>query len=504
MKIFLYRAVILVGLCVLSHWAFGEFHGLRLRQLRRSERHRREQGDRRAWNGHFKAVFSEPRDHAYLPIYYASFWVDHAIDGKEPWIYHLINVLLHGLNAFLLALVLRPLLKSELLAFGAAAVFAVHPVLAESVVWASGRKDLISTTFMLLALLAGDRGWRKESLWRSAVLPALLFLLALFAKAMVFVLPLIVFLLLPKSDEEETKRGLGRFGPGFWATSCCSVFAVLVHMSVASGQGTIGVDAEVGHFDRAVGMLGALGAYATNLLLPTKLAVAYDMPFDGSFGSLQLRGLAILLLAGFAIWRWRAQASLWAIGLLWFLAALVPVNNLFPPFGGRDGGSLPLCGGHGLRASACGGRRELPPSWERHALTRKPAGRCFGFRAHGSRADACLARFGDLVEERHRSQPIGCSSLSAVGTGLRAEGIEFTNCRGSRFVGRSVAPLCYCRREEQGRSPSDAGAHQSWLLWKLAGPVSPRHSRPSKDSTQFFPKKRSWIAEIVKNSTTPK
>ncbi|MCA9321148.1 MAG: hypothetical protein KDB53_10450, partial [Planctomycetes bacterium] len=28
---------------------------------------------------HFRAVFSEVRDHAYLPLYYASFWIDHAI-----------------------------------------------------------------------------------------------------------------------------------------------------------------------------------------------------------------------------------------------------------------------------------------------------------------------------------------------------------------------------------------------------------------------------------------
>ena len=117
--------------------------------------------------GHFGQVFSEPRDHAYLPFYYASFWIDYAIDGKEPSIYHWLNICWHVLNAFLLFLLGRRILQSSLFGFLAAAIFVVHPVLTESVVWASGRKDLLSSAFMLLALNLWCRAkpgssWAKE------------------------------------------------------------------------------------------------------------------------------------------------------------------------------------------------------------------------------------------------------------------------------------------------------------------------------------------------------
>src|SRR5262249_20644604 len=67
------------------------------------------------------------------PLPFTSFWVDYHVWGLQPLGYHLVNVLLHASNALLVWFVLRRMRLPG--AWMAAAIFALHPMQAESVVW---------------------------------------------------------------------------------------------------------------------------------------------------------------------------------------------------------------------------------------------------------------------------------------------------------------------------------------------------------------------------------
>jgi protein O-mannosyl-transferase len=91
----------------------------------------------------------------YYPLLHTSFWIDYQLWRFDTLGYHLVNVALHVANAILLALVLgRVGVRGALVA---AALFALHPVHAESVAWISERKNVLSGLFFLAALLAAAR-----------------------------------------------------------------------------------------------------------------------------------------------------------------------------------------------------------------------------------------------------------------------------------------------------------------------------------------------------------
>src|SRR6266480_6390139 len=88
----------------------------------------------------------------YYPMVFTTFWAERRIWGITPVGYHMTNVLLHAANAVLVWIVLSRLKIPG--AWLASMLFAVHPVHVESVAWITERKNVLSGTFYLGALLA--------------------------------------------------------------------------------------------------------------------------------------------------------------------------------------------------------------------------------------------------------------------------------------------------------------------------------------------------------------
>lgn len=98
-------------------------------------------------------IWADPRSSPqYYPLVFTSYWLEYRIWGTNPRGYHAVNVLLHGTNAVLLALLLQTLAVPG--AWVAAFIFAVHPVHVESVAWVSERKNVLSGALYLSSLLA--------------------------------------------------------------------------------------------------------------------------------------------------------------------------------------------------------------------------------------------------------------------------------------------------------------------------------------------------------------
>lgn len=273
-------------------------------------------------------AFANSEQQWWLPLLWASFMLDTELFGTAPFGYHLVNVLLHALNAGLLFWVLSRMTKSIWPAAAVAALFALHPQRVEAVAWITSRKDVLSGLFFFLALLAYLRHAEKPSAARMAPVAAFM-LLGLMSKAILIVLPPILLLLdfwpLRRAGDPLDRREWKTWGRLFlekWPLILLAAVFVGIGLTthITGRGGTV-------HYSAAT-RLGLVPpnywAYAAKILWPHPLSIIYperDVAVPG-IAVLSLLGLG---LATVVLFRMRRRHPAPLVGWLWFLVALLPV-----------------------------------------------------------------------------------------------------------------------------------------------------------------------------------
>lgn len=128
------------------------------------------------------------------PITWLSHMLDCDIYGLNPMGHHWTNLQLHIANTLLLFFILQQMTGALWKSAFVAALFALHPLHVESVAWIAERKDVLSTFFGMLTILAYIRYVKKRNIFRY-FLVLILLSLGLMAKPMLVTLPFVLLLL---------------------------------------------------------------------------------------------------------------------------------------------------------------------------------------------------------------------------------------------------------------------------------------------------------------------
>jgi Tfp pilus assembly protein PilF len=265
----------------------------------------------------------------WIPLTWISYMADVQIFGAQPGALHLSNLLLHVLNTLLLFTWLRRTTGAVGRSVFVAALFAVHPLHVESVAWITERKDVLSTLFLLLALLVYAAYVRRPTLPRYVAV-GLCFVAGILAKPMLVTLPFILML----CDVWPLGRVTLDARTG-WAASVREkwpLFAIAAGASavafITQDRGGAMVASQV--FPIGLRVENALVSYILYIwqtVWPVGLILNY--PYPSSIPIWQAGGAAALLAGVSWLALRSARARPWlAMGWLWFVGTLVPVIGL--------------------------------------------------------------------------------------------------------------------------------------------------------------------------------
>lgn len=128
------------------------------------------------------------------PVWLASVLADVCLGGGRMAVYRVTSACWHALGALLLAFLAWRLMKDELAALMAGALFAVHPLHVEAVSIITFRPDLLCLAFMLVCILLHREsrlraGWKAAAFLAASLAAAAL---ALLSKETAVVLPILL------------------------------------------------------------------------------------------------------------------------------------------------------------------------------------------------------------------------------------------------------------------------------------------------------------------------
>ena len=256
------------------------------------------------------------------PLTWLSLMLDAQFYGLNAGGYHLTNLLLHLANAALLFVWLRSatgaLWPSALTAF----FFVAHPLRVESVAWVTERKDVLSTLFFLLTLLAYTRYTRSR---RCAFywLALASFAVGLTAKPMLVTLPPLLLLL----DYWPLRRApaVGWRWLVIEKTPFFALMAVSCVLTVCAQRGSamVPLGALPPVYRLASAALG-YGTYLQKTFWPARLGVYYPYWRAASLWWPAAWGGGLLAISA-VVFACRRSLPFLLVGWCWFLGTLVPV-----------------------------------------------------------------------------------------------------------------------------------------------------------------------------------
>ncbi len=283
------------------------------------------------WEG-VKWAFTKINVSNWHPLTWLSHMADCEIFRLNAGGHHLISVLIHAFNAMLLFILLSRLTSRLWQSAFVAALFSWHPLHVESVAWVSERKDVLSTFFALLAILAYARYVEELKVNSSKskiyfMWSLMFFAFGLMAKPMIVTLPFVLWLLdywpldrisFSKLQIQNLKRLLTEKWPFFLMT----IFACIITVIAQKGQAMVTLK-RVTLGQRLENVVTAYAEYLWKTFWPTSLSVFYPLPKQIPFWEVFLAS-AILAAISILVWSQRHRPYL-VVGWLWYLGTLVPV-----------------------------------------------------------------------------------------------------------------------------------------------------------------------------------
>jgi hypothetical protein len=265
------------------------------------------------------SVFTSYDPELYIPLTFLSYQIDDALGGGRPAMFHFTNLLLHVLNAVLVAWLLYALIRNGWLSVGLGLIFLTHPLNVEAVAWVSARKDVLSALFFVASFLfwiSYKEKRTRSSFWLSFVT----FILACLSKAVAITLPVLLILYDLLESRAVDRNSLKEKLPHGMIAFTFGIIALFGKANVIVVTST---------FEKLLMACTSTLFYLSKFLVPLHISAMY--PFHGEISAFSpmFFGPALILAALLLLSWFQRRHRLAAFGFIFFLVTLSPTFTNF-------------------------------------------------------------------------------------------------------------------------------------------------------------------------------
>lgn len=257
----------------------------------------------------------------YRPLVMLFYTFEFSLWGERPLFYHLVSILLHCTNVFLVYFLIQRLLQNRKISFLGALLFAAHPLHTETISYLPSRGDLFAALFSLAALLSfsSSRRFLEGA-------STLFFALALLSKESAVILPLVLFIFSKcfPGDKKRERRVFCLYGLILLGYGIARLFLFPIPLKTWFAG-------NVGLIFRILSLGKLILSYFSLLIFPYPLYLERLAPVQRGFWDLGTLGFAAVVGGAFWVGKkfWRENKPL-CFAWLWFFVTLLPVSNIVP------------------------------------------------------------------------------------------------------------------------------------------------------------------------------
>lgn len=270
------------------------------------------------------AFFTSHYTGNYMPLTMILHSIVRQLSGAADWGHHLLNIVLHLANGWLVFNLGKKLFSNTTIAYTGTVLFLLHPMQVESVGWIAELKNMLSTSFYLLAFLR-YLNWKETKTNRAYLLSLLFFIAACLSKSSVIVLPLVIIVW----DTIVRKERVSVIWLNKIPFLAISILFGIINLRTQAADLYINAAHEFPYYERA-GFAGfALLKYLQLFALPYNLSVIYPYP-ETKTGPLLIGFVVLLLSATLIIYLLRKKNAVFLFSVAFMLANLLLVLQLIP------------------------------------------------------------------------------------------------------------------------------------------------------------------------------
>ncbi len=259
-------------------------------------------------------------------------WLSHMLDceifGLNAGMHHMTSLAIHIINALLLFFIFKQMTGTLWRSAFVAALFALHPINVESVAWIAEKKNLLSTLFWMLTIIAYIYYTKRPGILKYLLL-LLMFTMGLMAKTMLVTLPFVLLLLdyWPLKRVEFNKSVISRLVIEKIPLLLISavIFGIVFLSLQNTGQMTHNEKIPMGL--RLANIPVSYLEYISKTFWPAGLAIHYPFPNAIPFWQPVCAGIILVGITILVILLAKNEPYLF-LGWFWFTGVLVPVSGI--------------------------------------------------------------------------------------------------------------------------------------------------------------------------------